>query len=201
MHETNWKTTETIWVLGWQMMQVLDTEPQTCTWSWSCFRYSIASSSIEALSVCRQLKQKIRQNDPHELEPIKLYKGQNWLRVCLCTLLEFGIRFCNAFIFSLILLLLLCQTTPHMKTQKHNIGKINKIKTTPSQISKKKKASKCKSTFSDKLWTSAALLLFDEPRGGTDLAATSSTNASRPSCCQKSPMAKNKKLFKKKKDF
>ena len=37
----------------------------------------------------------------------------------LCTLLEFGIRFCNAFIFSLILLLLLCPTTPHIKTQKH----------------------------------------------------------------------------------
>jgi len=46
----------------------------TCTWSCSCFRYSMASSSMDALSV----------------------------------LLEFGIRLCSAFIFSLILLLLLC---------------------------------------------------------------------------------------------
>lgn len=31
---------------------------QTCTWSWSCFRYSIASSSIDALSVCHERRTK-----------------------------------------------------------------------------------------------------------------------------------------------
>jgi hypothetical protein len=34
-----------------------------------------------------------------------------------------------------------------MKTQKHNIGKINKIKTTPSQISKKKKPQNASQPF------------------------------------------------------
>nr|AFK47521.1 unknown [Lotus japonicus] len=58
----------------------------------------------------------------------------------LSVLLEFGIKFCKAFIFSLILLLLL---------------------------------------FSDKLWNSAALLLFDEEeRGrGTEFDGNSEASA------------------------
>lgn len=39
-----------------------------------------------------------------------------------------------------------------------------------------------KPTFSDKLWTSAALLRFEEFRAPDDFAAASSINASRPSC-------------------
>ena len=87
------------------------------------------------------------------------------------TLLEFGIRFCNAFIFSLILLLLLCST--NSTRQYHN---------RTSLITKFYRQLYYNPTFSDKLWTSAALLLFDELRRGAAFVATSSTNASRPSC-------------------
>ena len=86
------------------------------------------------------------------------------------TLLEFGIRFCNAFIFSLILLLLLCSTNSTRQLQSRT-----------SLITKFQRQLYYNSTFSDKLWTSAALLLFDEFRREAAFVTTSSANASTPS--------------------
>lgn len=102
--------------------------------------------------------------------------------LCTFTLLEFGIRFCNAFIFSLILLLLLCSTN-------HNTWKPKKKKTNnilsheeKGKLETHNHTRTKKPTFSDKLWTSAALLRFEEFRAPDDFAAASSINASRPSC-------------------
>ena len=84
----------------------------TCTWSCSCFRYSMASSSMDALSVCTPPKKhhgtntfRFKSSTNTTQEPS--IHGDSSSRFPL-TLLEFGIRLCSAFIFLLILLLLLC---------------------------------------------------------------------------------------------
>ena len=76
-------------------------------------------------------------------------------------MLEFGIKFCKAFIFSLILLLLLCTHQNH-QSELRKIGRF---------LIKLKDQNR---TFSDKLWNSAALLLFDEEErgGGTGFDAS-----------------------------
>ena len=89
----------------------------------------------------------------------------------------------------------LINPTPPSLPQTKPINKKSMKKTT-KQTSKSNQINKCCPviidlkqnhktkilTFSDKLWTSAALLLFDELRDGAGFGGTSSTNASRPSC-------------------
>jgi len=81
------------------------------------------------------------------------------------TLLELGIRFCRAFIFSLILLLLLYNKTIKTSEEAEN-------------PTKKRIQSHKVSTFSDRLWTSAARLLFEPDRCGAGLAGSSSGTSS-----------------------
>lgn len=53
---------------------------------------------------------------------------------------------------------------------------------TVSELKNLEEKEKRKKTFSDRLWTSAALHLLDELREGPDLEGISSTTASTPSC-------------------
>jgi hypothetical protein len=86
----------------------------TCTWSCSCFRYSMASSSMDALSVCTPKNHHSRNTlrSSPGLTTEQPLQANERVRKSSCqfplTLLELGIRLCSAFIFSLILLLLLC---------------------------------------------------------------------------------------------
>lgn len=72
------------------------------TWVCNCFKYSITSSSTDALSICWRFRLSFMTR--RIKKRVEGQKRRVW--VCLNTLLEFGTNFCSVFIRWLILSLL-----------------------------------------------------------------------------------------------